>query len=201
MILLRAFAAWLVVIAVEVVHGVLRAILLVPLVGDLPARQVGVPVGSLLVFAVACLFIRWIAARTKLQLGGVGLLWVVLTVLFEVGLGRLVETTTRWKRPWWGVRHRATGRRTRRPRSASSLSGSGGSSTGSAGSRKHLSPHKSDKHVTARGGFLALFRARLPGRIQVNTGENEQGFGRLGCYGACSKPLTCLYFESVVGKR
>jgi hypothetical protein len=34
--------------------------------------------------------IGWIAARTKVQLLGVGLLWVVLTVLFEVVLGRLV---------------------------------------------------------------------------------------------------------------
>jgi hypothetical protein len=65
-------------------------VLLVPLVGDLPARQIGVPLGSVLRFAVACLCVRWIAARTKLQLLGVGLLWVVLTVLFEVGLGRLV---------------------------------------------------------------------------------------------------------------
>jgi hypothetical protein len=64
--------------------------LLVPLVGDRPARQIGVPIGSLLVFAVACLCVRWIGARTRLQLVGVGLLWVVLTVLFEVGLGRLV---------------------------------------------------------------------------------------------------------------
>src|SRR5262249_30840262 len=87
--LLRAFAVWLAIITVETVHGVLRGLLLVPLVGDLPARQVGVPIGSLLLFAVACLCTRWIAATTKLQLLGVGLFWVVLTVLFEVGLGRL----------------------------------------------------------------------------------------------------------------
>ena len=43
-----------------------------------------------LIFAVAYFFIRWITARTTLQLLGVGLLWVVLTVLFEIGLGRLV---------------------------------------------------------------------------------------------------------------
>jgi hypothetical protein len=90
MTLPRAFAVWPVVIAFETVQGVLRAVLLVPLVGDLPARQVGVLPGSLLVFAVACLCVRWVAARTKLQLLGVGLLWVVLTVLFKVGLGRLV---------------------------------------------------------------------------------------------------------------
>ena len=88
-LLLRALLVWLVVIAAETAHGVLRGLLLVPLVGDRPARQIGVPVGSLIVLAVAYLFIRWIAAGTTLRLLGVGLLWVVLTVLFEIGLGRL----------------------------------------------------------------------------------------------------------------
>ncbi len=90
MILLRAFAVWFVIVAAETVHGVLRGLLLVPLVGDLPARQIGVPIGSLLVFAVACVCIRWVAATTRLQLSGIGLVWVVLNVLFEIGLGRLV---------------------------------------------------------------------------------------------------------------
>jgi hypothetical protein len=90
MLRLGALAVWLVIIAVETAHGVLWAALLVPLAGDLPARQVGVPVGSLLVFAVAFLFIRWAAARTTLQHLGIGLLLGVLTVSFEVGLGRLV---------------------------------------------------------------------------------------------------------------
>jgi hypothetical protein len=53
MLLLRAFAVWFVIIAVGAVHGVLRGLLLAPLVGDLPARQMGVPIGSLFVFAVA----------------------------------------------------------------------------------------------------------------------------------------------------
>ena len=90
MLLLRAVAVWLVNFAAETVHGVLRGLLLVPLVGDRPARQIGVPNGSLIVVAVAYLFIRWIAAGTALRLLGVGLLWVVLTVLFEIGLGRFV---------------------------------------------------------------------------------------------------------------
>ncbi len=90
MVWLRALAAWLLIIAAETVHGVLRGMLLVPLVGDFPARQIGVLIGSLLIFAVAYLCIRWIAAGTELQLLGVGLLWVALTVLFEIGLGRLV---------------------------------------------------------------------------------------------------------------
>jgi hypothetical protein len=88
-LLLRAWLVWLVIIAAETAHGVLRGLLLVSLVGDRPARQIGVLVGSLLILGVACLFIRWIDARTNRQLLGVGLLWVVLTVLFEIGLGRL----------------------------------------------------------------------------------------------------------------
>ena len=89
-LLLRSFLVWLVIIAAETVHGILRGLLLVPLVGDLPARQIGVFVGSLLILTVAYLFIQWIATRTKRQLLGVGLLWVVLTVMFEIGLGRFV---------------------------------------------------------------------------------------------------------------
>lgn len=90
MVLIRAFLVWLVIIAAETVHGILRGVLLVPIVGDLPARQIGVLIGSLLILAVAYLFIRWMAAKTKLQFLAVGLLWVVLTILFEIGLGRLV---------------------------------------------------------------------------------------------------------------
>ena len=90
MFLLRAFAVWLLIIGVETVHGILRTLLLVPLMGDFPARQVAVFTGSLLIFGVAYLFIRWIKAGTTLRLVAVGLMWVVLTVLFEIGLGRLV---------------------------------------------------------------------------------------------------------------
>ena len=90
MFLVRAFAVWLVVIGVETVHGVLRTLLLVPLVGDFPARQIGVLTGSALIFAVACVFVRWVGAGTTPRSAVVGLLWVVLTVLFEIGLGRLV---------------------------------------------------------------------------------------------------------------
>lgn len=97
MALIRAFLVWLVIITAETVHGILRGVLLVPTVDDLPARQIGVLVGSLMIFGVAYLFIRWIAARTTLQLLVVGLLWVVLTVLFEIGLGRLVLGMP-WKR-------------------------------------------------------------------------------------------------------
>jgi len=90
MFLLRAFAVWLVIIAVETVHGILRTLLLVPMMGDFPARQTSVFTGSLLIFGVTLLLVNWIAAKTIPQLLMVGVLWVMLTVLFEITLGRLV---------------------------------------------------------------------------------------------------------------
>ena len=86
----RALVVWFVVIAAETVHGVLRELLLTPLVGDLRARQIGVAVGSLIVVAVACAFSRWLGAHTPRAQLGVGLLWVVLTLAFEAGLGVLL---------------------------------------------------------------------------------------------------------------
>jgi hypothetical protein len=89
----RALVVWLVIILAETVHGVLRQLFLTPLVGDLPARQFGVAVGSLIIFAIALLFSRWLGARTLRAQLAVGLCWVVLTVAFEIGLGMLLGVT------------------------------------------------------------------------------------------------------------
>jgi hypothetical protein len=83
----RALLAWLMLVIAESVHGVLRQLFLVPVIGDLPARQVGVFVGSAIVFAVAWLCIRWIGARRRREQFAVGAAWVALIVAFEVSLG------------------------------------------------------------------------------------------------------------------
>ena len=44
---LRAFLVWLLIIAIESVHGTLRVLFLQPLVGDFRARQIAVFTGSL----------------------------------------------------------------------------------------------------------------------------------------------------------
>jgi hypothetical protein len=86
----RALAVWLVLIAVEFVHGILRAILLVPVVGDFRERQIGVFIGSALILVVAYLFIGWLRVPDTKSLILVGLLWLALTVAFELGFGHFV---------------------------------------------------------------------------------------------------------------
>ena len=86
----RAFAVWLLLIVAEVIHGTVRMLVLTPLVGDFRARQIGVFTGSLLILLITALTIRWIPASGPRTLVTIGSAWVVLTVAFEIGLGRLV---------------------------------------------------------------------------------------------------------------
>ena len=89
----RALVVWLLIIVAETVHGVLRQLFLTPVVGDANARQIGVLVGSLLIFAISVLCSRWLDARTLRAQLTVGLVWVALTVAFELGLGTLLGLT------------------------------------------------------------------------------------------------------------
>lgn len=81
----------------EVVHGVLRTLFLAPIVGDFRARQICVFTDSVLILAIACVFINWIRADTHGRLLTIGVLWVGLTLFFEVGLGRVVAGYS-WER-------------------------------------------------------------------------------------------------------
>jgi hypothetical protein len=58
---------------------------------------VGVLVGSLLILAIALAFARWLGDLTRRQLFAIGAVWVVLTVAFEIVLGRLVLNAP-WER-------------------------------------------------------------------------------------------------------
>ncbi len=93
---IRAVVVWLLLALVEVVHGTLRAIFLAPRIGDLPSRQVGVVVGSVLILGIAWLTSAWIGARSRRSLAAIGVLWLVLMLTFEITLGRALGLS--WER-------------------------------------------------------------------------------------------------------
>lgn len=92
----RSLVVWLLIAMAEMVHGTLRTIFLIPFVGDLRSRQIGVLTGSLIILAIAYFTIHWIRASRKSELLAVGLLWLVLMVSFETTLGRIFGLT--WER-------------------------------------------------------------------------------------------------------
>ncbi len=84
---MRALGVWLIIIAAETLHGILRAFFLVPVLGEMRSARVGMPVGALIILVIALLLVKWMRARRVGELLGVGALWTVLTFIFEVLIG------------------------------------------------------------------------------------------------------------------
>ncbi len=85
---IRALVTVAAIATAETLHGIARTLWLAPVVGDDRARQIAVFTGSLLILAIATLAIRWIGPRTVARKLGVGGLWLVVMLGFELGLGR-----------------------------------------------------------------------------------------------------------------
>ena len=90
MYIFRALTVLLIIIFAESVHGTLRQLFLMPLVGDFTARRISFFIAVLLIFLITYFFIRWINAPTVKSLFGIGLMWLILMTLFEFGLGIFV---------------------------------------------------------------------------------------------------------------
>lgn len=87
--IVRAFLIWLLIVAAESAQGVARRLLVSPETEFL-VRQLSVFAGALIIFAITWVCLRWMRLRTAGEALGVGGLWVALTLLFEIGLGRLL---------------------------------------------------------------------------------------------------------------
>ena len=84
----RAVGIWVTVVAVESVHGVVRRLLVEPQLGDLRARQVTVFTGSALIVLVLWFTLKWLGPQPARRWWTLGLLWLTLTLAFEIGVGR-----------------------------------------------------------------------------------------------------------------
>jgi hypothetical protein len=83
----RAIAIWLLILAAESISGTIRRMWLVPALGEHTAHQIGVVAASALILFIAWLTARWLDARTFKAQFQVGMLWVVLMLCFEFGVG------------------------------------------------------------------------------------------------------------------
>lgn len=83
----RAIVIWLLLMAVEFIHGTIRTLWLSPAIGDFTARQISVFTGSFLMLTIVLFCIGWIGFEKKRELVALGIFWLILTLLFEIGLG------------------------------------------------------------------------------------------------------------------
>jgi hypothetical protein len=86
-LLAPAALVWLVLAVVMFANGAVRALVLQPRLGEHLARQVATGTGVLIVFAFALALVRRLESPSSVDLLKVGLLWLVLTLTFEFGMG------------------------------------------------------------------------------------------------------------------
>ena len=92
---LKAMALWLVILVLAVANGLLREAVLVPALGRFAGLMTSGIVLSLLILLVALLAAPWYGRLEAGRYWLVGAVWLVLTVSFEFGMGRLVQ-----HKPW-----------------------------------------------------------------------------------------------------
>lgn len=95
--MVRGVVVWVCIILVEMLHGIARTVFLTPVVGDFRARQIGVFTGSFLILLVATSFIGWLRPANAREAASVGIVWLVLTLAFEITFGRFVVQAS-WPR-------------------------------------------------------------------------------------------------------
>jgi hypothetical protein len=93
---IRAALTWMLMMLAETAHGIAREVFIAPAIGALRARQLGVLVGSVLVLLIAWACARWMNAGTRRAQLAVGAVWVALTLVFELAIGRALKLS--WER-------------------------------------------------------------------------------------------------------
>jgi hypothetical protein len=85
--MMRGVLVWGLIMGLETIHGILRGLFLTPRVGEATASRIGWPIGAILVLTVTYLLFRWINIHDARGLLRLGLVWAVLTLIFESLIG------------------------------------------------------------------------------------------------------------------
>lgn len=91
MFLLKAAALWLLILVCAVLNGGLREAVLLPNLGKPLALVFSGILLSLCIVAVSLLFVHSLGKMSDAQALQLGLFWLLLTLAFEFGFGRLVQ--------------------------------------------------------------------------------------------------------------
>ena len=86
----KALIAWLLIASAETVNGTIRELFITPVIGQRPAHQLGFIIAITLILFIAWLTAPWIKAETFKSQLAVGLVWLILMLIFEFGLGYIL---------------------------------------------------------------------------------------------------------------
>jgi hypothetical protein len=96
-VIIRSLSVWVLIAAAEIIHGILRRAILVPVIGEFRSGQIGAVTGSSIIITITFFTIRWIGAATRGVLIATGFVWLVFMLAFEAYGGRVLAGYS-WKR-------------------------------------------------------------------------------------------------------
>lgn len=85
----RGLAVWLAMLVLAVANGTFRAAVLIPRFGEAAGHVLSTVMLCILIAGLTWAAIGWLAPPTPGSAVGLGVLWVILTVGFDFGFGRL----------------------------------------------------------------------------------------------------------------
>ncbi len=88
--ILRYILGWFILATVAIINGAVREGLYRHVLGDLPAHQLSTFTAIVLLGSVIWIFSRWWPLSSARQAWTIGLLWLVMTVVFEFVFGHFV---------------------------------------------------------------------------------------------------------------
>lgn len=90
-LLIKTLLFWFVFTPVAILNGTIRVYVYQPWVGELLGHQISSIVGSLVFIGIIYLFVRWNREQANFKnMFLVGLIWLILTIIFEFGFGHYV---------------------------------------------------------------------------------------------------------------
>lgn len=91
----RALLVWFALLAVACVNGAVRELVFIPRLGDVLAQAISVGMLSLAIVIVSLSTITWMQPRSHAEAWSIGVLWLALTLAFELLAGHYLFLT-----PW-----------------------------------------------------------------------------------------------------
>src|ERR671934_2844543 len=100
MLFLKALGVWLGMLVAAFLNGALRELLIVRLVGEQVGHVISVFVLSGAIFGITYVFVKALAPLPASTLLGIGLFWLLLSLLFEFGFFHYIIMHEPWEKLW-----------------------------------------------------------------------------------------------------
>jgi hypothetical protein len=83
----RGLKIWVLIVCVESINGTIRNLFIAPITGEANARQISFFIAVSLILLITYVSLPWIQANSFNLLLTLGIIWVILTAIFEIVLG------------------------------------------------------------------------------------------------------------------